>query len=346
MQEAIGIKQIAKLANVSIGTVDRVLHDRAGVSKLTRKKVQKIIEETGYVKNNVASRLKLAATKKIKFAILLPTIKDSSSYWKLPKKGIVKAVEGLKEMGVTAHFYEFINTDTFLVQSNHILLKPYDALVTVPFFEKEGNQLLKKAASKQIPVVFLDTEIPLHGSPYFIGQNSYKAGMVAGRLLHGMVADEGAYYVVNIVKEEGVRANNLEREQGFRAFFEKNVNKAAVRTINYKLEGDFKVTKEMKTWFTTDVPKGIFITNSKSHLLCKVLEHFKVENAFLVGFDLNRQNLKCLKREKINFLINQQPEYQGYSAIMGLFNYVTKRELSGLDIDIPIEILVKENIED
>ena len=99
MQEAIGIKQIAKLANESIGTVDRVLHDRPGVSKPTRENVRKIIEETGYVNNTVASKLKLAATQKIKFATLLPEIKDSYSYCKLPKKGILKAVEVLKEMG-------------------------------------------------------------------------------------------------------------------------------------------------------------------------------------------------------------------------------------------------------
>jgi LacI family transcriptional regulator len=37
-----GIHQIAKLAKVSIGTVDRALHGRPGISENTRKKVLRI----------------------------------------------------------------------------------------------------------------------------------------------------------------------------------------------------------------------------------------------------------------------------------------------------------------
>jgi len=33
MSKSVGIKEIAELAGVSIGTVDRVLHNRSGVSK-------------------------------------------------------------------------------------------------------------------------------------------------------------------------------------------------------------------------------------------------------------------------------------------------------------------------
>ena len=56
-----GIKDIASMDNVSIGTVDRILHNREGVSPTTLKKILQIIEDTGYTKNIMASRLKLAA---------------------------------------------------------------------------------------------------------------------------------------------------------------------------------------------------------------------------------------------------------------------------------------------
>ena len=42
---AVTVKQIAELANVSRGTVDRVLNNRSGVSEATRQKVLKIAEE-------------------------------------------------------------------------------------------------------------------------------------------------------------------------------------------------------------------------------------------------------------------------------------------------------------
>lgn len=40
------IKDIAELAGVSIGTVDRVLHDRGEVSEKTRERVKSILKET------------------------------------------------------------------------------------------------------------------------------------------------------------------------------------------------------------------------------------------------------------------------------------------------------------
>ena len=67
--ELSGVKEIARRANVSIATVDRVIHNRKGVSEATKKKIQEIIEEMGFQPNILASRL---ASKKVnKFAVLI-----------------------------------------------------------------------------------------------------------------------------------------------------------------------------------------------------------------------------------------------------------------------------------
>ena len=51
---AVTVKQIAELANVSRGTVDRVLNNRSGVSEATRQKVLKIAKELHYEPNFLA----------------------------------------------------------------------------------------------------------------------------------------------------------------------------------------------------------------------------------------------------------------------------------------------------
>ncbi len=339
-----GIKQIAKLANVSIGTIDRVLHKRGGVSKETEARVLKIIKETGYQKNMMASRLKLAAVKKINFAVLIPETKDKYSYWKLPKKGISKAVDELKDLGVKVDYYRFSgSSSSFGKASQQIFEGNYDAIITVPFFEKECNNLLRKAKERDIPVVFLDTQISLAEKAHFICQNSHMAGMVAGRLLHGLVGNKGKYFLVNILNDEGIQVNNKQREDGFRAFFKSIGQEVSINTINHPLNDTFEVTDEMRNWFKGDEPKGIFVTNSRAHLIPEILEEFKVSNTFLMGFDLNMKNLDYLKKDKINFLINQQPKYQGYVAIKGLFSLLTKQDTAELRLDIPVEIMVKEH---
>ena len=54
------IKEIAELAKVSIGTVDRVIHNRGRVSKETEKKIKAIIDELNYQPNFFAKNLKLS----------------------------------------------------------------------------------------------------------------------------------------------------------------------------------------------------------------------------------------------------------------------------------------------
>ncbi|GAB5473955.1 MAG: substrate-binding domain-containing protein [Maribacter sp.] len=339
-----GIKQIAKLANVSIGTIDRVLHKRGGVSKETEKKILKIIKETGYQKNMTASRLKLASVKKIKFAVLTPETDNEYSYWRLPKEGVYKALDELKELGVKVDDYQFAGSSaSFKKASEAIFLKNYDAIITVPFFQEECNTLLKKAKSRNMPVVFLDTEIELNDKAYFIRQNSHVAGMVAGRLLHGLVGSSGKYFIVNILNDRGIQVNNKQREDGFRAFFDSIGEDVSINTINHPLNDTFRVTPEMESWFKGDDLKGIFVTNSRAHLIPEILSKYEVSNTFLMGFDLNKKNLEYLQDNQIHFLINQQPKYQGYVAIKNLFNFLTKQDDSELQLDIPVEIMVKEH---
>ena len=68
--ERIRIKDIAQMAEVSVGTVDRVLHGRTGVSEASRKKVENILKQLDYQPNMYASAL--ASNKKYVFACLLP----------------------------------------------------------------------------------------------------------------------------------------------------------------------------------------------------------------------------------------------------------------------------------
>ena len=64
------IKDIAQMAGVSAGTVDRVLHNRGDVSQKSKEKVQKVLDEINYQPNVFA--IGLAAKKKY-------TIKTSMS---------------------------------------------------------------------------------------------------------------------------------------------------------------------------------------------------------------------------------------------------------------------------
>ena len=70
MQKRVRIKDIAEEAGVSIGTVDRVLHDRGEVNKETKEKILDLVEKLNYTPNLVAKSLSLK--KALRIALLLP----------------------------------------------------------------------------------------------------------------------------------------------------------------------------------------------------------------------------------------------------------------------------------
>ncbi len=84
----ITIKKIAEIANVSPGTVDRIIHNRGQVSQENVDKVNAIIKEYGFKKNIFASNL--AFNKKFRFVVFLPE-NEGLEYWQAPINGIEKA---------------------------------------------------------------------------------------------------------------------------------------------------------------------------------------------------------------------------------------------------------------
>ena len=74
------INEIAILAKVSTGTVDRVINDRGGVSKKTKKIINDIIKKNNFKINSVASAL--AKKKEYKIATLKKTFENKKKFLK------------------------------------------------------------------------------------------------------------------------------------------------------------------------------------------------------------------------------------------------------------------------
>ena len=73
------INDIAKKANVSRGTVDKILHNRPGVSDEIRANVMRIASELGY-KPNVVGKALSHQKKPHKIGDILPTVCSLSSF--------------------------------------------------------------------------------------------------------------------------------------------------------------------------------------------------------------------------------------------------------------------------
>jgi LacI family transcriptional regulator len=68
----VSVRQIAKLANVSVATVSLVINDHPRISTATKKRIRRIMEEVGYRPNRLAQNLSRKDTQML--AVIVPSL--------------------------------------------------------------------------------------------------------------------------------------------------------------------------------------------------------------------------------------------------------------------------------
>src|SRR6201997_5857788 len=124
-----GIKDIAKALNVSIGTVDRALHGRPGVSEKTKARVLKMAKQLGYRPNLAAQALKL--NRHLSIAAILPT--HISHFFDPLRAGIRAAAASSVGMNIALEFHEYPRLGVGDIEAFEAAFKRhYDGIIFLP----------------------------------------------------------------------------------------------------------------------------------------------------------------------------------------------------------------------
>lgn len=343
----IRIKDIAALAKVSEGTVDRVLHNRGEVSEDTRKHVLEIVTKMNYTPNLLAKSL--ASKKKIKIAVLLPKSDSNSNYWDKPLQGIQKAAQevGTFNAEVKIIFFDLSKEATFVKAFNKILEQDFDGVIFNPLFQLTVVDFVKELDSRSIPYVFIDANLENCNNISYFGQNAMQSGFTAARIMHLGVAENSKILVLKFASGNNINLHLIHREKGFLSFFQNESNLKNVDVlfseIDITLPGEPDVTLESTFRNFQDI-SGVFVTNSKVFKAARFLEE-KNKKLFLGGYDLIKDNIEFLEKGVISFLIGQKPEDQGYNSVISLFNYLSLGKVPAKINYSPIDIVIKDNLE-
>jgi len=110
MQKKIRIKDIAEMAGVSTGTVDRILHNRGNVSPSAREAVEKVLDRVKYRPNVHISGMSL----KRKYRILITTPQQShGEYWETIHNGIKRALNEYENIDVECLIHTYNQYDIY-----------------------------------------------------------------------------------------------------------------------------------------------------------------------------------------------------------------------------------------
>jgi LacI family transcriptional regulator len=345
-QKKARIKDIALLAGVSIGTVDRVLHNRGEVAEKTRLNVQKILKETNYSPNLMAQVLKLK--KRFHLASLLPEPGKDNSFWLKHPLGMTRAIEELDPFPVTLSqvTFDMLNEEDFQEKTLRVLnLKP-DGVLLAPIFKSESISFCSRLLKEGIPFVFVDGFIENAGFLAYTGENVFQSGRVAGQLIDMVTPGKFDILVVNIARNIQNIHHLNNRSQGFLNYFEKS-GKNTGKKINLNITDPSheSVRTALDIVFTKSEIGSIFITGSKSYLIASYLEEKGIDSINLIGYDLLDQNVKYLKSGIIKFLIGQRPEEQTLKGIKKLFEFLSLNKIPEKMEYLPVDIVTSENVD-
>ena len=347
MSSKIRIKDIAEMAGVSVGTVDRVLHNRPNISKTAREKVEKVLERINYQPNMYASAL--AYNKSYTFYLVVPQ-HESEAYWEEIEEGALKAAEVRRDFHVNVEiiYYERFNSAAFIKQANHCLALNPDGVIVVPSQLDITRPFTDQLHERNIPFVMLDSYMPDLQPLSFYGQDSLASGYFAAKMLMMIASVEKEIMILKQTKDGKVVSKQQEnREMGFRTYMQDHFPQIKITDVNLPLEaGKHVYTDILEDFFTQNPQIHHCITfNSKAHIVGKFLLQTNRRNIQIMGYDMVGKNVECLKQGSISFLIAQHAYMQGYACVETLFQaIVLKKKVAPINY-MPIELLTKENVE-
>ncbi|QKX06830.1 LacI family DNA-binding transcriptional regulator [Aquimarina sp. TRL1] len=339
MKKKYTIKDIAKLANVSKGTVDRVLHNRGKVSQASLDKVNEVLQKIDYQPNLIARNLK--NNKVYHICILLPD-PEIDPYWSPCVPGIETAIMEFKSFGfaIEPFYFDPNKTASFLETHAQVLsLKP-DAVLLASLFYKESIQAVEEYPDTTVISVF-NTFIDNPKVKNFVGQDLYQSGRVGAKLMHMVTKGEGVPLVVHVDEQFSNAIHMQEKEKGFRTYYKEYVASEDVKTITVSKS---EVRKELVEILTDNKDiNGCFITTSKVFQVADIIRDVNKEIA-IIGYDLLKENVSLLEKDFVDFLIHQNPERQVYLGVSKLVEFfLFKKEMRYKRL-LPIDIVTSENV--
>lgn len=335
------IKDIAELAGVSKGTVDRVIHKRGKVSKKALEKVTRIIKEIDYNPNLLARSLK--NTKQYYICVIIPDFKNDP-FWESCNSGIEAAIEEFKSFGIfiESYFFDLKNPSSFLDINKIVLELAPDAVLLAPLFYKETLNVVTDYANANIIVSKFNNQLDIQNTKNFVGQDLFKSGRIAASLMDAITPKNATIVIFHIDEDINNATHMQEKEKGFRSYYTEIGNP---NTITFSCKNE-DVEKELTTIINKNEDlSGVFITTSKVYKAAETIKNLNGKIIKIIGYDLLEKNIFYLKEQIINYLIYQNPKKQVYLGLSYLVDYfLFNKEIPEKSL-LPIDIINAENVD-
>ena len=322
------IEEIAQMAGVSRGTVDRVINGRPHVRPDVRAKILSAIEETGYLSPQEAHRQKLAETfKPLHLGVLLPNERETQF-----RKEVLLGIEkGREELDAAAVRISVSSCETDLPREaiermEDLLAQGAEGLAVCALNDRSIARYVSELAERGVPCVTFNSDLPDSRRLRFVGQDIRRTGRVAAELMAKCVRpSDRILATVGNLKFDGHR----QRLTGFQERL-KELGYSEERVTVAETFNDYETTVSVVNDAMAAYPdlRGVYMANLS---LAGCAEAVRVAGrkgqVRIVCHDINDGIRRLLREGLVDFTIPQDFIRQGYEPLLILTNYLRKGKI-------------------
>jgi len=333
---------IARLSGVSIGTVDRVIHERGKVSESAKNRVIQAISSLNYKPNLLARSLRLKTNLSV--SVLIPD-EEEDEYWNTVKEGIYSEKENWSQYGIKIEFFTYPIQPTNLLRQKLEEFKDHNpgGFILAPVNYEISVDFLKWAAERKIPYVLFDSNIPESNPLSFIGQDLLASGRLAAELIKKTTSRQGEIAILHVDEDLGKAAYLQKKECGFMELLVDSSQRLSVYSVK---PNESDTNGKIRSIIAQPDLAALFVTTSRAtSIVAEVLEATQRTDLTFVGYDLLKENVRHLKNGVITFLINQNPRLMARTALSYLLSDLVFHKVIPHEEYYPLDVVTQENVD-
>lgn len=315
----ITIKEIAQKAGVSIGTVDRVLHNRGEVSDKTKQTVLSVCKEFGYEKNLIGKALEMQKKKRTVAVVI--NGREKNSFSKMVHDGIEAKGKEISDYNICFEYYDLCHSSVEEEEAilEELLDKEIHGLIVKPMDDLRIVNLLQRMNEKNIPLVFCTSDLSGVERVAFVGQDHFNDGRTMADMAHLLTKAKMKILIAVSSFETLARRTRL---QGFESWLKDKKIDYEIREICHLPKNHDDIKKTLFDSLSRNKDTNCLYINTTD--ITAVLE--AVDEAEYCGkaFSFGEKNKveDYLLSNKLSFVIEEYPFRQGYESAEVMFNYL------------------------
>ncbi len=313
-----GIKDIAKALKISIGTVDRALHNRVGVSQHTKARVLEMAGQIGYKPNLAAQALKL--NRRLSIGVILPT--QISHFFNPMRAGIRAAAAAMVGLQVAMEFHDYPRLGSGDLQAMEAALsRHHDGVILTPGDPRRLGPLIRKFSREGIATLCVGSDAPNTHRTATVAAHASVSGAIAAELLTHNLPEHAS---VAIFTGELRTSDHAQKLRGFAATLAAHApHLRLLPTIESHDEPGQAYKQTLALMKSKKRPSGLYVSTANSMPVIAALEQMNLlGKTHVVTTDLFSELIPLLEHGKVLATLYQRPFTQGKIAFETLLAFL------------------------